>query len=172
MARAKQVKAGKDYPALGIKKGELHWFAEVKTGPRSSKTIRSKNPIPRSQLTSSEFLSTAYDLSDRLGNATELSELEDIKSELETLRDETQEKLDNMPDGLRDGPTGELLQERVDQLESLISEVESAYDAAETAMNDGDDGDEPSDDDGEDEVTVTEAEAVKSAVEDNVSSTF
>lgn len=47
-----------------------------------------------------------------------------IVSELEYIRDEQQERLDNMPEGLQQGDTGMLLQDRIDCLESAISELE------------------------------------------------
>lgn len=48
-----------------------------------------------------------------------------IADELSTIRDETQDKLDNMPYGLQEGDTGQLLQERIDCLDDVISELES-----------------------------------------------
>ena len=166
MARQVQKKAGKDYPQQGILKGDQYWYADVKTGPRSKIIIRSKTPIPRSRLTGSAFLSTAYDLSDRIDAATTVEELEDIKQGFEDLRDETQDSLDNMPEGLQQGPTGELLQERIDQLESLIDELGSAIDAA------GEGDDSAGDDPAADEDDTTNAERVRTAVEQHVSNAF
>jgi hypothetical protein len=163
MARAFHKKAAKDYPQHGIAKGDMYWFAEVKTGPRSSRTIRSKNPIPRSQLTSSSFLSTAYDLSDRLDACQTKQDLEDIKSEFEDLREETQGSLDNMPDGLQQGSTGELLQERIDQCEALVGELEDAINQIEEAE---------SADDSEDDDARAEEELVREAIDNSVSSGF
>lgn len=50
------------------------------------------------------------------GRDSIVSDLEDIKSDLE-------DRLDNMPEGLRDGDTGCLLQERIDSLDSAIDEL-------------------------------------------------
>ena len=47
-----------------------------------------------------------------------------IADELSNIRDETQDSLDNMPEGLQEGDTGQLLQERIDNLESAISDLE------------------------------------------------
>jgi hypothetical protein len=49
-----------------------------------------------------------------LTRADTLEELEDIKSGFEDLGQETQDSLDNMPEGLQQGATGEMLQERID----------------------------------------------------------
>ena len=154
MTRQVQRTAAKDYPNEGIKKGDQYWFAKIKTGPQSSFTIRSKTPISRSRLTSSEFLATAYDISDCIADAETVDDLKQCKDDLEALRDETREKFDNLPEGLQAGPTGELLEERVQKCEDLLSELENAIDALD------EDEDEP------------ESERVKRAVEDHVSSLF
>lgn len=48
---------------------------------------------------------------------------EQIAEELESIRDEQQEHLDNMPDSLQFGGTGELLQERIDGLDAAIDSL-------------------------------------------------
>ena len=48
-----------------------------------------------------------------------------IADELSNILDETQDSLDNMPEGLQEGDTGQLLQERIDALDDVISELES-----------------------------------------------
>lgn len=53
-------------------------------------------------------------------NADGVSE---IVSTLEDLRDQCQESLDNMPEALQSGDTGQMLQDRIDNLESVIEEL-------------------------------------------------
>lgn len=170
MAKARLVKARKDYPQFGIEKGDEHWVWELKTGPRSSRTYRQKDkPLPE-QLTTSEYLQQWYPLNREIadfdGSADELQEIID---RLAQLRDETQEKLDAMPDGLRDSsPTGELLQERVEECESLHSDLEShksdleaaeeAVDDAQNAVDNHDGDGEDSLDDLQDDLTAAETE--------------
>lgn len=48
-----------------------------------------------------------------------------IADELNNIRDQCQDSLDNMPEGLQEGDTGQLLQERIDTLDSVISELEN-----------------------------------------------
>lgn len=48
-----------------------------------------------------------------------------IADELSNILDDTQDSLDNMPEGLQEGDTGQLLQERIDNLDEAISELES-----------------------------------------------
>lgn len=48
---------------------------------------------------------------------------DEIVSVLEGLRDQCQESLDNMPEALQEGDTGQMLQDRIDNLESVIDEL-------------------------------------------------
>ena len=48
-----------------------------------------------------------------------------IADELSNILDTTQDSLDNMPEGLQEGDTGQLLQERIDNLYSAISDLEA-----------------------------------------------
>lgn len=47
-----------------------------------------------------------------------------IADELDTIKDDCQDSLDNMPEGLQEGDTGQLLQERIDNLDSVVSDLE------------------------------------------------
>lgn len=48
-----------------------------------------------------------------------------ILDELNEIRDFTEDSLENMPENLREGETGCMLQDRIDALEGAISEIES-----------------------------------------------
>lgn len=126
MPRVNKVnKAAKDYPEYGILKGEPYfWWKFRYGGKRVSKTYPKA-----SQLTQSEYLGRIYDLQERDIEGETLEDLENLRDEivqeLEEIRDEQQEKLDNMPEGLQQGSTGELLQERYDTVDGVISELES-----------------------------------------------
>lgn len=149
MARVTHVKAArKTIPetTCGIKGGvsvgqSYYWWKFKRGGMRYSMT-----PPKRSQLTQSAFYSAVYSLEDDvIGNATADDGLEstrdDIVSALEEIRDQCQESLDNMPEGLQQGSTGELLQERIDAMDSAISEFEGmSFDVSDK------DGDETEDD--------------------------
>ena len=50
---------------------------------------------------------------------------QNIADELSNILDDTQDSLDNMPEGLQEGDTGQLLQERIDNLASAISDLEA-----------------------------------------------
>lgn len=108
--------------------GEPYYWWQFKNGGKNFSKTRPK----ASQLTQSAYLSTIYDIADELGeiraqvsDPDDLSSaIDDIKSRLEELRDEQEEKKSNMPEGLQEGPTGELLQERYDNLDNAISELD------------------------------------------------
>jgi hypothetical protein len=138
MARAHFVKkARKDYPDAGIKKGDSYYWWAFQYGPM----VRSKVAPKPSQLTQSEFLSTVYDINERLesidGETAEdfESAISEIVGDLENLRDETQEKHDNMPEQLQQGDTGQLLEERVQSIEGMISNLESVTIDVPEALN-------------------------------------
>lgn len=161
MARVHYRKARKAYPDSGIEAGQMYYYCKIKTGPRSSRELRSLQPFPRSQLTSSEFLGRAYDLEDQIAALdfadvdSAVGDAESIVDEIDALGDEQQDKLDNMPDGLREGPTGELLQERVDMCEDWASNIEGALgerpDEVEKPESDQPDREDFADDDAYDE---------------------
>lgn len=129
MARAHFVKrARKAYRKDGIKKGESYYWWKFRHGAKR----RSKTAPRPSQLTQSAFFSGLYasteSFDDAVRDATSCQELKDavdtLHEALDEIKSETEEKLQNMPDSLQQGPTGELLQERIDGLEEFIQELE------------------------------------------------
>lgn len=124
MARPVQRKAQKDYPGNNIKKGELYWYVKIKTGPRSSRTMRQKEPFKPSQLTSSEFLSQLYTLQEEQAALSSMDDAQELADSIRALGEEEQGKYDNMPDGLQQGDTGQLLEERANACEQAASEIE------------------------------------------------
>ena len=113
------VKAGESY----------HWWAFRYGGKHYSKT-----PPRQSQLTESMFLSTVwaveesftYDAkSDDWRDSEALrSMIEDAVEQVQGAIDQSQESFDNIPESLQYGPTGEMLQSRVDEGEVMISDYE------------------------------------------------
>jgi hypothetical protein len=142
MARVHHRKARKDYPAHGIKRGDMYYFAQIKTGPRSSRTIRSLTRPTRSQLTSSDFMSQSYDLDDAVSAADDVETLRSLADDIRQLGEDQQEKLDNMPEGLQQGDTGQLIQERIDGCEEWATSVDEACDEWDNYSEDDDLSDE------------------------------
>lgn len=166
MPKVHHVKAAKDYPDHGIKKGDMHYTWSMLLGPRSSRTYRQIAPPRRSQLTTSEFLSAVYDLEDRISALDDLSDIEDIVSALEELAQEQDDKYENMPEGLQQGDTGQMLQTRAEGCRSAAQELE----AIETDF----DEEEPEDDDAKSEWQERKDEWEKERIEEvhNVSVSY
>lgn len=111
-----------------------HWSFRITSGKSyiSSKRIRCMKtecaPKP-SDLTQSEFWGAVNDLKDEGFPGDSFSDLQsardDIAGRLNELADEQQGKLDGMPEGLQQGSTGELIQERISALQDAASELES-----------------------------------------------
>jgi len=127
MPKVTHVKAArKDNPVC--KKGESYYWWKFPYGPKLCSSTYPK----RSQLTQSDFFSQMYNIEDeviaRFNEAGDVEELrgmvEDAVEQIGELGEECCEKLDNMPESLQDGPTGELLQSRSDECESMADELE------------------------------------------------
>jgi hypothetical protein len=138
MARVTFVKsARKDNPVA--KKGESYYWWKPMVGGRGGAKRYSKERPSRSQLTQSEFLSTLYDIED--GSMSEAHTPEDFREVAEALRElgqEQQEKYDNMPDGLQQGDTGQMLEERASGCDSWADEIDTAADELESALEEVD----------------------------------
>lgn len=126
-------KARKANKVAGIKVGDSYWHWKFRHGGKHY----SKTPPTRGQLTQSEFLGCMYTAEDTLADvATHVrdktisaedaqSECQCVKEEIEQQGESCQEKFDNMPDGLQQGETGQLLERRVESCESIASEIDS-----------------------------------------------
>lgn len=123
------AKARKDHPAGGIKKGDSYYWWAFMQGGRGGPKHYSKKPPKASQLTQSEFLGGIADLEDEIGALSADDGLEqsvaDIAARIRELGEEQDSKKSNMPDGLQEGATGELLQERADKCGEIADELEN-----------------------------------------------
>jgi hypothetical protein len=110
-------------------KGETYYTWGMMMGGRGVQQ-RSRTQPKRSQLTNSDFLGQIYDLEDDSGfdAATCPEDLasarDDIAQQLRDLGQEQQDKYDNMPDGLQQGDTGVLLEERAQACEQIADEFD------------------------------------------------
>lgn len=171
MARLHYRKARKDYPANGIKRGDMYYFAQIKTGPRSSRTIRSLTKPRPSELTVSEFNGWLGDLQEiELPAVEDIEALRQIAENIREFGQEQQEKFDNMPEGLQQGDTGQLLEERATGCDGWADEIEQAadeYDSAITEIEDMDADDLDLDEDAtEDEIEAARQEKRDEAFEE------
>jgi transcription initiation factor IIF auxiliary subunit len=136
MAKVQHRKAAKDYPDNNIKKGEMYYYTKIKTGPYSSREMRQKEPFKPSQLTSSEYLSSLYSWDESLAALTSMDDAQGLVDEIRELGEAQQEKLDNMPEGLQQGDTGQMIQERIDACETAASEIEEIISDYESEKDD------------------------------------
>lgn len=138
MAKVHFVKsARKDNPVA--KKGEsYYWWKPMVGGRGGAKRYSKERPKP-SQLTQSEFLSAAYAAQESLDAARDPEAFRAVAEEVRNLGEETQSKYDNMPDGLQQGDTGQLLEERASQCEEWADQIDSAADNLESKISDRED---------------------------------
>jgi len=148
MARATFVKhARNDYPSQGIEKGDAYWWWKFRFGGKHySKTA----PRP-SQLTQSEYLSTAYALQEQIEDIkveddnlqAVVDDLRSVGDEIRALGTEQEEKIGNMPDSLQESDTAQMLQDRSEACESLADEIETAAGEIEDLIDPDLDVDDP-----------------------------
>jgi hypothetical protein len=125
LVKKSRVPRKDSYTGVNIPVGSSYYtWAFRYGGPRYSLTSPKQ-----SQLTNSPFLQALYGLQEEIGdlNAEDVSQekIDEFVSALEDMRDEVQGSLDNMPEGLQEGDTGQMMQERIDSCESAIDELTS-----------------------------------------------
>lgn len=113
------------------KKGESYYHWSFRYGGKHMSLT-----YPRaSQLTGSAFLSEMYSINEEFGDMVEedyettedmQDVLNDFVSRVEEQRDNSDESFNNMPEGLQEGETGQLLEARVEYCEEMVSEIEDA----------------------------------------------
>lgn len=128
MPRVHHGKVRKDHPRFDIKKGEMAYWWTIKTGPVSGIKLYSKTPPKRSQLTHSAYQSAFADLEDAIAALSADDGLEDAVSEVASqfreLGDEQESNLSNMPEGLQQGDTGQLLESRKERCYEIADGLE------------------------------------------------
>ena len=108
----------------------------IKKGDQYQKGIPFRRPpiirclkcgIYRWECSSSEYVQNVGRVCDCWQEDHELGvdTAEEIIAELTNIQDMCQGSLDNMPEGLQEGDTGQLIQERIDQLDDAMSELEA-----------------------------------------------
>lgn len=133
MPRVYHRKARKDYPESGIKKGQMYYRAQIKTGPRSSRVLKQLTPFKPSQLTTSEFFGEWFSIQEGFDDSENMTSeaVSGAADDLRSLADDTYGKFENLPEGFQQAYTGELLEmrsdacnEAADLLEELASQLE------------------------------------------------
>ena len=131
-ARKPAGKCSKCGKVIGV--GDPYVWWKFRFGGRY---VRCGDPAcyPRAQdLTRSEWVSRLADFDDArdaiaAASYTDpddaASEVDSLASEVREFGEEQQEKHDNMPEGLQEGDTGQLLQERADSMSNAADELET-----------------------------------------------
>ena len=136
MPKVKTAVARKDSPKAcpQAKKGDTYYYWRTRLKGQRSGVTRCSMRRPRpSQLTRSEYLGEVYELreeiEDAMGEFTDPDDLAAARDEwaqrARDIAEAQDEKLNNMPDGLRQGDSGMLLEERRDVMESWAGDIES-----------------------------------------------
>ncbi len=134
MARVTFVKsARKDNPVA--KKGESYYWWKPMIGGRGGAKRYSKERPSRSQLTQSDFLGQLYAIEDdAIGKAEGSDDLRGAGESLRELGQEEQGKFDNMPEGLQQGDTGQMIEERAQGCESWADEIDTIADSLDEGL--------------------------------------
>jgi DNA-directed RNA polymerase subunit RPC12/RpoP len=173
MAKIEKPKARKEYKCSKcgetIKVGDIY----LKGTPfRRSPVIRCTKCGLRSwELSSSDYVQGVGRVCDCWEEDYGCDEdtAQSIADELSNIRDETQDSFDNMPEGLQEGDTGQLLQERIDCLDDVISELESIdYESIKEHAKDDVDAEEGTDE-YETEIEEKTKEALREEIESAIS---
>ena len=139
-ARKSQGECGK-CPAK-IKKGDPYVWWAFRFGGRRVRCAKPECYPKSSDLTQSAFYGTLYSIEETVSDAVSAyeeggepgdlaEELRGAAEELRSLGEECGSSLDNMPEGLQQGDTGQMLENRRDECESKANDLESAADEAE-----------------------------------------
>ncbi len=151
--------ARKARPELNIAVGDTYYYWKRRKGPLQM----SKTYPKRSQLTGSPFLQTIYDIEDRIAALTADEELpeavRDIVQELRDLAEECQSSLDNMPEGLQQGDTGQMLEARIEGCNQAADELEG-IDFSDAPEGEAEEPKEPGEDASDEERAAYEAAAL------------
>jgi len=133
MPRVHTQKAAKDYPNIGIKKGDTYYKWKFRYGPQ----IRSKTYPRQSQLTQSPHLSALYSASEAVEDCADPTDSEELMAALQSAMDFAQEAVDGYEEAASacEGGIGEAHQERADAAQEVQSEYEDLHGRVEEAAD-------------------------------------
>jgi len=133
-------KARKDQGTCGkcgepIRAGDAYRWWKFRYGGKRIRCSKPECAPGRADLTQSDFWISVYGLEDDLAAAATREDIEGVVEQIRELAEEQQDKLYNMPEGLQEGDTGQLLQDRAQYLEDWAQEMEDAVADEEDAVN-------------------------------------
>lgn len=127
MPRVHFVKKARKDHGPDIKAGDSYYYWEFRHGG-----VRKSKTRPRqSQLTQSPYYSGIYTIQEQVEDFNQADGpeafhelLQGLADDARTLGEEAQESFDNMPEGLQQGDTGQLLENRAYTMEEWASNLE------------------------------------------------
>jgi PAS domain-containing protein len=128
MPRVHKRTAAKDYPKSGIKKGDVYYYTKLKL-QRGGIEKRSLKPFKPSELTTSPFKSGFLAVGERWDESGK--GVDDIRAAADAIRDlggDVRASFDNMPEGLQQGDTGQMLETRADGCDEKADELDGLAD--------------------------------------------
>jgi hypothetical protein len=144
MPRVNFVKAAAKDNSL-VKKGESYYWWKFRFGGKHM----SLTPPKPSQLTQSPYTSGVLALQEMVDEfpLSEVADLEmlrdDVDSQLDEIKSTVEDSLSNMPDGLQQGETGSMMQERIDACDNAQSDAQSLDVDFTSDLADVQEGDDP-----------------------------
>lgn len=136
MARIHQRVARKDYPGQGIKKGDTYYTWKTRMTVGKSYVGHVHRSLTRPLTTSSSAYEQALAEIDKAFDGVEDAEgLREVAQQIRDLGEEEQGKFDNMPEGLQQGDTGQMLEERAGNCSQWADDVDTAADTLEEKLN-------------------------------------
>jgi len=131
-AKLHHVKKARKHHGKTVRRGMSYFWFKF---PRRPRVVSLTKPR-RSALTQSAFLGALWDAEDSLGEVANDGDFaalaEACRASADSVRELGQgceESLANMPESLQNGPTGELLRERVEACERIADELDAAANA-------------------------------------------
>ena len=124
MPRVHHLKARKDYPDIGVTKGEMYYKWSIKL--QRGGLVRRSKTYPRPSQLNRGFSGRLGDIQQDISAASDVDDLRSLAETLRELGSEQQESFDNMPEGLQQGDTGQMLEERANNCETWADEIEQA----------------------------------------------
>lgn len=129
MPRVHVQKAGKDYPALDIKKGDTYYWWKFRYGGKRM----SKTPPKPSELTQSK-MSGVYAALEAMQETVDVATCPDDVSdaltecadEIRSVAEEYRDAVQNMPESLQQGSVAEECEDKASQLDDFAQEIEDA----------------------------------------------
>lgn len=162
MPKVYAKKAGKDYPEIGVSRGETYYeWCFYRQKPRKSRTYPS-----RADLCPNENIAEMFRLYDAVTGEEDHSDVSDMAARLRELADDAQASYENLPEGLRGAEVGENLSNRADAYGLAADELDDLAVSMEAEASENEEWEEsdPESRDGDEPPHDHSAEAIRERI--------